>query len=145
MCNMFTTFLCIHLMLISIHMSAGEVAANNYHKMVINKVCVPILACNLHQLSARSKIQCAIFVKSLKVSVYHYASSTGTCNICMPDSQATSFTKIESDLNYFIEGTYQSFYGLNQNMILVICLDRKDILFMRPLSTEVYSTEIMYS
>ena len=104
MCSMSATFLCINLMLISTHISAGEVSAHYYHKLVINRDCVLIPAFSFHQVSTRSIIQCAIFAKSLNTSAYHYTSSLGACNVCISNSSITSFTSISSDLGYFREG-----------------------------------------
>ena len=120
MCWTPITLLFISLMVISMHTSTGAIVAHNYHRAVASDDCVLILTCSFQQVSARNKLECALLSVSLEAGGYHFTSSTGACNICKTGSSPTaSFVKINSDLRYFAESRWISFFGLPKKMFLV--------------------------
>ena len=113
-----TTCLRIILMLIIFHVSAGEIVAHNYHRLVIDRDCALISTCSFHRVSARSKIKCAMVANGLNASGYYYASIPGACNICMTNSHATNFKDIDRDLSYFTQGKYHSLNRLMRQIFI---------------------------
>ena len=90
---------CIIVIFASLTVFTGRGTALIYEGKVTNRDCDLILSCNFRQVPVISEVDCALFSASLDAIGFYNSFNTGMCNICESGSFATSFTKINIDLD----------------------------------------------